>query len=202
MKLPNGRFIPDINWPPFDLSSKKADNILYSDFVRAFDIKNGLNVLVTQSLYNKVHSFFCQRIAPGPISNEVVQPTAKGNLGLRLDFKSSSPTAACLLLVFGEIKETITVDKNKGCDNHMDLLDQHHSLISDLKTEFPRTKGVPEICNLGQRNEEMSDIAQYHLRLSNFKGVIAKEKIPLFTQYVIEAAPCEQHSVNQQSTSQ
>ena len=114
MKLPNGRFIPDINWPPFDLSSKKADNIPYNDFVRAFDIKDGLNVLVTQSLYNKVHSFFCQRIAPCPISDEVVQPTAIGNLGLRLDFKTGNPTISCLLLVWGKSKETITIDKNRA----------------------------------------------------------------------------------------
>ena len=75
----------------------------------------------------------------------------------------------------------------------MELLD--HSLISDLKTEFPRTKGVPERWKLGLSDEEMSDIAQHHLRLPNFKGVIAKDQIHLLTQYVIEAAPCEQSTV-------
>ena len=68
-----------------------------------------------------------------------------------------------------------------------------HSLISDLKKTFPETKGVPlHRWKLGLSDEEMTDIAKHHLGLTNFKGVILKDHIPVFTQYVIEAAPCEQ----------
>ena len=70
-----------------------------------------------------------------------------------------------------------------------------HSLISDLKTTFPETKGIPDRWKLGLSDEEMTDIAKHHLRLSKFKGLIAKDHIPLFTQYVIEAGPCEQSTV-------
>ena len=70
-----------------------------------------------------------------------------------------------------------------------------HSLISDLKNTFPETKGVPDRWKLGLSDEEMTDIAKHHLGLTNFKGVIPKEHIPVFTQYVIEAAPCEQSTV-------
>ena len=70
-----------------------------------------------------------------------------------------------------------------------------HSLISDLKNTFPETKGVPDRWKLGLSDEEMTDIAKHHLGLTNFKGVIPKDHIPVFTQYVIEAAPCEQSIV-------
>ena len=70
-----------------------------------------------------------------------------------------------------------------------------HSLISDLKNKFPEIKGVPDKWKLGLSDEEMTDIAKHHLRLPNFKGVIPKYHIPVFTQYVIEAAPCEQGTV-------
>ena len=70
-----------------------------------------------------------------------------------------------------------------------------HSLISDLKNTFPETKGVPDRWKLGLSDEEMTDIAKHHLGLTNFKGVIPKDHIPVFTQYVIEAAPCEQSKV-------
>ena len=70
-----------------------------------------------------------------------------------------------------------------------------HSLISDLKNTFPETKGVPDRWKLGLSDEEMTDIAKHHLGLTNFKGVIPKDYIPVFTQYVIEAAPYEQSTV-------
>ena len=70
-----------------------------------------------------------------------------------------------------------------------------HSLISDLKNTFPETKGVPDRWKLGLSDEEMTDIAKHHLGLTNFKGVIPKDHIPVFTQYVIEAAPYEQSTV-------
>ena len=70
-----------------------------------------------------------------------------------------------------------------------------HSLISDLKNTFPETKGVPDRWKLGLSDEEMTDIAKHHLGLTNFKGVIPKDHIPVFTQYVIEAAPCKQSTV-------
>ena len=70
-----------------------------------------------------------------------------------------------------------------------------HSLISDLKNTFPETKGVPDRWKLGLSDEEMTDIAKHHLGPTNFKGVIPKDHIPVFTQYVIEAAPCEQSTV-------
>ena len=70
-----------------------------------------------------------------------------------------------------------------------------HSLISDLKNTFPETKGVPDRWKLGLSDEEMTDIAKHHLGLTNFKGVIPKDHLPVFTQYVIEAAPYEQSTV-------
>ena len=70
-----------------------------------------------------------------------------------------------------------------------------HSLISDLKNTFPETKGVPDRWKLGLSDEEMTDIAKHHLGLTNFKSVIPKDHIPVFTQYVIEAAPYEQSTV-------
>ena len=70
-----------------------------------------------------------------------------------------------------------------------------HSLISDLKNTFPETKGVPDRWKLGLSDEEMTDIAKQHLGLTNFKGVIPKDHIPVFTQYVTEAAPYEQSTV-------
>ena len=70
-----------------------------------------------------------------------------------------------------------------------------HSLISDLKNTFPETKGVPDRWKLGLSDEEMTDIAKHHLGLTNFKGIIPKDHIPVFTQYVIEAAPYEQSTV-------
>ena len=70
-----------------------------------------------------------------------------------------------------------------------------HSLISDLKNTFPETIGVPDRWKLGLSDEEMTDIAKHHLGLTNFKGVIPKDHIPVFTQYVIEAAPYEQSTV-------
>ena len=76
-----------------------------------------------------------------------------------------------------------------------------HSLMhvfhisSIIKKTFPETKCVPDRWKLGLSDEEMTDIAKHHLGLTNFKGVIAKEDIPVFTQYVIEAAPYEQSTV-------
>ena len=70
-----------------------------------------------------------------------------------------------------------------------------HSLISDLKNTFPETKGVPDRWKLGLSDEKMTDIAKHHLGLTNFKGVILKDHIPVFTQYVTEAAPYEQSTV-------
>ena len=113
LQLPNGSFQPDQNFPPFDLELKKADNIPYSDFTETFGLKDGLNVLVTQTLYNKVHSFFSQQIAPREVSDDIVQPTALGHLGLRLEFKANKPSGQKLLLVWAEFKETITIDKNR-----------------------------------------------------------------------------------------
>ena len=113
LQLPNGSFQPDQNFPPFDLELKKADNIPYSDFIETFGLKDGLNVLVTQALYNKVHSFFSQQIAPREVSDDIVQPTALGHLGLRLEFKANKPSGQKLLLVWAEFKETITIDKNR-----------------------------------------------------------------------------------------
>ena len=113
LQLPNGLFQPDQNFPPFDLELKKADNIPYSDFIETFGLKDGLNVLVTQVLYHKVHSFFCQQIAPREVSDDIVQPTALGHLGLRLEFKANKPSGQKLLLVWAEFKETIMIDKNR-----------------------------------------------------------------------------------------
>ena len=70
-------------------------------------------MLVTQTLYNKVHSFFSQQIAPREVSDDIVQPTALGHLGLRLEFKANKPSGHKLLLVWAEFKETITIDKNR-----------------------------------------------------------------------------------------
>ena len=67
--------------------------------------------------------------------------------------------------------------------------EMEHSLISDLKNTFPETKCVPDRWKLGLSDEEMTDLAKHHLGLTNFKGVIPKDHIPVFTQYVIEAAP-------------
>ena len=93
--------------------TSKADNIPYSDFIETFGLKDGLNVLVTQALYNKVHSFFSQQIAPRKVSDDIVQPTALGHLGLRLEFKANKPSGQKLLLFWVEFKETITIDKNR-----------------------------------------------------------------------------------------
>ena len=68
--------------------------------------------------------------------------------------------------------------------------EMEHFLISDLKNTFAETKGVPVRWKLGLSDEEMTDIAKHHLGLTNFKGVILKDHMPVFTQYVIEAAPC------------
>ena len=70
-----------------------------------------------------------------------------------------------------------------------------HSLISDIKSQFPEAKGVKERWKLGLSVEEMVDIAQHHLKLPNFRGVIPKENLPLFTQYVIQEKPREQNTV-------
>ena len=70
-----------------------------------------------------------------------------------------------------------------------------HSLISDIKSQFPEAKGVKERWKLGLRDEEMVDIAQHHLKLPNFRGVIPKDHLPLFTQYVIQEKPREQNTV-------
>ena len=70
-----------------------------------------------------------------------------------------------------------------------------HSLISDIKFQFPEAKGVKERWKLGLSDEEMVDIAQHHLKLPNFRGVISKDHLPLFTQYVIQEKPREQNTV-------
>ena len=113
LQLPNGSSQPDQNFLPFDLELKKADNIPYSDFIESFGLKDGLNVLVTQALYNKVHSFFSQQIAPREVSDDIVQPTALGHLGLRLGFKANKPSGQKLLLAWAVFKKTITIDKNR-----------------------------------------------------------------------------------------
>ena len=64
-----------------------------------------------------------------------------------------------------------------------------------LRTHFLRPRVSPDRWKLGLSDEEMTDIAKHHLGLTNFKGVIPKDHIPVFTQYVIEAAPCEQSTV-------
>ena len=70
-----------------------------------------------------------------------------------------------------------------------------HSLISNIKSQFPEAKGVKERWKLGLSDEEMVDIAQHHLKLPNFRGVIPKDHLPLFTQYVIQEKPREQITV-------
>ena len=59
-----------------------------------------------------------------------------------------------------------------------------------------QTQGFPDRWKLGLSDEEMTDTAKHHLGLTNFKGIIPKDHIPVFTQYVIEeAAPYEQSTV-------
>ena len=64
-----------------------------------------------------------------------------------------------------------------------------------LRTHFLRPRVSQIGGSLGLSDEEMTDIAKHHLGLTNFKGVIPKDHIPVFTQYVIEAAPYEQSTV-------
>ena len=111
--LPNGNYVPSVNVPEFDLAALKADNLPYHDFLETFGLRDGLDVLDTQDLYNDGHSFFCVKIVPNPVQDEVVQPTAEGHLGLRLCFKSGSPATDRQLLVWAEFKEVITINKNR-----------------------------------------------------------------------------------------
>ena len=69
------------------------------------------------------------------------------------------------------------------------------SLISDIKSQFPESKGEKERWKSGLSDEEIVDIAQHHLNLPNFWGVIPKDHLPLFTQYVIEEQSREQNMV-------
>ena len=46
----------------------------------------------------------------------------------------------------------------------------------------------------GLSDEEMVDIAQ-HLGLQNFRGVLAKDGLPLFTKYVTEEQPSQPSTV-------
>ena len=50
------------------------------------------------------------------------------------------------------------------------------SLISDVKSQFPEAKELKERWKLGLSDEEMVDIAQHHLKLPNFRGVIPKDQ--------------------------
>ena len=111
--LPNGNYVPSVSMPEFDLGGGLADNIPYHDFLDCFGLRDILDTLVSQELYNDGHSFFCVKIVPNPVQDEVIQPTATGHLGLRLCFKATSPAADRQMLVWAESKEHITIHKNR-----------------------------------------------------------------------------------------
>ena len=111
--LPNGNYVPSIEMPEFDLGTAKADNIPYTDFRECFALVDGLDMLVTQELYNDGHSFFTVKIVPNPVQDEVIQPTAQGHLGLRLCFKANCPAANRQMMLWAEFKEHITIHKNR-----------------------------------------------------------------------------------------
>ena len=112
--LPNGNYVPSVSMPEFDLGGGLANNIPYTDFLECFGLRDGLDTLVSQELYDDGHSFFCVKIVPNPVQDEVIQPTATGHLGLGLCFKAGSPSADRQMLVWAEFKEHITIHKNRG----------------------------------------------------------------------------------------